>query len=362
MNVFTLFSGYDSQYLALLRLANQYDLPAKLSLVGWSEIDAAACAAHNALFPMREKKNYGDVTKIDWHRVKADIDLLTYSSPCQDFSSAGLRQGGEKGSCTRSSLLWEVEKAIDVKRPKYLLMENVAALTSVKFLPLLHRWLRTLESYGYKNFAKVLNAKDYEVPQNRERLFVVSILDTSAKFYFPAPMPLKKRLKDILENDVPQSYYLSEKRIAMLDAHWLRNCPKMNRHGFGWHPSYGDGVASTLCVSDQNRCNDNYIITRGHGYVKGNEYYEHAPTVRASSFQHNAAVHQGMQIRRLTPRECFRLMDVDDESINLIQAAGISKTNQYKMAGNSIVVSVLYHIFRKMFVHPECETKQLELF
>ena len=358
MKVFTLFSGYDSQMLALQRLDNKYDV-IKPELVGWSEIDRNAITAHNALFPSAEKRNLGDVTKIDWAKVK-DFDLLTYSSPCQDFSQAGLQKGGTKGSGTRSSLLWEVEKAISIKRPKYLLMENVAALTTYKFLPMLHQWLHTLEKYGYKNFAKVLNAKDYEVPQNRERIFVVSILDSDAKFFFPKQMPLAKKLSDLLESNVPESYNLSETVIKTFDAHRARCIA--NGTGFGWCPLDGSGIAHTLTAGRSTRPSDTYIITRGHSFAKTRQYTDTVTTIRASRFEQNAAVHQGMTIRRLTPRECYRLMDVVDADIDRLLAADIAKTNHYKLAGNSIVVSVLYHIFRKMFVHTECETQQLQLF
>ena len=132
---------------------------------------------------------------------------------CQDFSSAGLQRGGEKGSGTRSSLLWECERAIAEKRPKWLLMENVAALVSGKFIKLFNKWQRTLEKYGYHNFAQVLNAKDYGVPQNRERIFMVSIHDEAARFYFPKPIPLTKRLKDVLEHVVDECYYINDIQV-----------------------------------------------------------------------------------------------------------------------------------------------------
>lgn len=206
LRVFTSFSGYDSQCLALDRIGVPYDL------VGWSEIDPYAIKAHNAIFPQYAERNFGDITKIDWLKVP-DFDLFTYSSPCQDFSTAGLQRGGEKGSGTRSSLLWECERAIAAKRPKYLLMENVSALVSNKFIKLFNKWQRTLESYGYRNFAKVLNAKDYGVPQNRERIFVVSILDEAARYYFPQPIPLKKRLKDVLEPVVDECYYINDIQV-----------------------------------------------------------------------------------------------------------------------------------------------------
>lgn len=203
LKVFTAFSGYDSQCMALDRLNIDY------YLVGWSEIDKYAIQAHNAVYPQYADRNYGDISKIDWMKVP-DFDLFTYSFPCTDISSAGQQKGLTEGSGTRSSLLWECRKTIEIKRPKYLLMENVKALTSDKFMPYLRKWLSFLESMGYSNFTKVLNSKDYGVPQNRERVFVVSILGDE-RYYFPKPFKLEKRLKDVLESNVDDSYYLSKK-------------------------------------------------------------------------------------------------------------------------------------------------------
>ena len=169
LKVFTAFSGYDSQCMALNRL-HRHNPDFNYELVGWAEIDKYAIAAHNAVYPQWADRNYGDIAKIDWAQVP-DFDLFTYSSPCQDFSQAGKQAGGTEGSGTRSSLLWECRRAILAKKPKYLLMENVAALVSQKFIRLFNAWQLELESYGYRNFAKVLNAKDYGVPQNRERIF-----------------------------------------------------------------------------------------------------------------------------------------------------------------------------------------------
>lgn len=207
LRVFTAFSGYDSQCLALNRLGIDYDL------VGWSEIDPAAIKAHNALFPKYEERNYGDISKIDWSQVP-DFDLFTYSSPCTDFSNAGQQAGGEEGSGTRSSLLWECRKTILAKKPKYLLFENVKALVSDKFLYLFEKWCKELESYGYANYYQVLNSKDYGVPQSRERIFMVSILKTDDEpdpyYEFPKPVPLTKCVEDILEDNVPEKYYMKQ--------------------------------------------------------------------------------------------------------------------------------------------------------
>ncbi len=141
-----------------------------------------------------------------------DFDLLFYSTPCTDFSNAGKQAGGEEGSGTRSSILWYTRNAIVAKKPKYLIMENVKALVSDKFRPLFLKWCDELTSYGYTNFMQVLNAKDYGIPQNRERIFVVSILG-DAWFNFPQPVELKLRLKDMLEDKVDEKYYLPQDKV-----------------------------------------------------------------------------------------------------------------------------------------------------
>jgi len=205
------FAGYDSQALAFERL-KEIDPEFDYTIVGWSEIDPYAIKAHNALFPEAADKNYGDICNINWDEVP-DFDFMTYSSPCQDFSNAGKQAGGVEGSGTRSSLLWEVRRAVIAKRPKYLMMENVKALVSNKFLPLFQKWEQELASYGYNNYCKVLNAKDYGIPQNRERIFVVSILDEERGFTFGDPFELKLRLKDMLEEKVDEKYYLDQERV-----------------------------------------------------------------------------------------------------------------------------------------------------
>ena len=206
LRVFTAFSGYDSQCMALDRIGIPYEL------VGWSEIDKYAIQAHNAVYPQYADRNYGDISQIDWESVP-DFDLFTYSSPCTDISNAGVQKGLEEGSGTRSSLLWECKKAIEIKTPKYLLMENVKALVSKKFLPFYQKWEQYLAELQYDNHGKVINATECGIPQNRERIFLVSILDNDKPFHFPAQFPLEKRLKDVLESEVDDKYVLSEKSI-----------------------------------------------------------------------------------------------------------------------------------------------------
>ena len=263
LRVFTAFSGYDSQCLALDRLKEQYP-QFDYELVGWSEIDKYAIQAHNALYPQWADRNYGDISKIDWSQVP-DFDLFTYSSPCQDFSNAGLQRGGEEGSGTRSSLLWECRRAIIAKRPKYCLLENVKALVSKKFMPLFNKWQDELAEYGYANFWQVLNAKNYGVPQNRERVFLVSILreegQPAPQCFFPKPFELTKRLKDVLEPKVDEKYYLSDKMVQGFMAHNENHNAKGT--GFTWKPKdvaeNGGGYANCIRANAALAPTDNTI-------------------------------------------------------------------------------------------------------
>lgn len=272
LRVFTAFSGYDSQCLALERLKRTHGV--SYELVGWSEIDKDAIKAHNALFPDSADKNYGDISKIDWASVP-DFDLFTYSSPCQDFSTAGLQRGGEEGSGTRSSLLWECRRAIVAKRPSFLLLENVKALTSEKFLPLLQKWCAELGSYGYVNHCAVLNAKDYEVPQNRERVFVFSIrkdVTGASAFRFPRPFPLERKLRNILEEDVDEKYYLKDETVEKFLRKTVENEQKgldllgysRNNKGKGevinYHPIE---TANTLTTSSGSGGNTDQFVRVG---------------------------------------------------------------------------------------------------
>lgn len=203
LRVFEAFAGYGSQSMALRNIGIEHEV------VGISEIDKYAIMAYNATH--EPTTNYGDISKINWGGVP-NFDFFTYSFPCTDISNAGAQAGFEEGSGTRSSLLWECRKAIIEKHPKYLMMENVKAITSKKFLPGLLRWQEFLSEQGYTNFVKVLNAKDYGVPQNRERCFIVSILG-DAWYDFPEPRPLEVKLKDILEDRVDEKYYLDQERV-----------------------------------------------------------------------------------------------------------------------------------------------------
>lgn len=197
------------------RVVNQHDA----YVVRWKD----HCTRHSwycdgdfIWYPIKGIENTGKVEDVYNITVEGNHTYTANNAcvfNCQDFSNAGLQAGGEKGSGTRSSLLWEVEKAVVAKRPKYLMLENVKALVSSKFLPLFHRWEQILASYGYNNFCRVLNAKDFGIPQNRERIFLVSILDYGRSFDFGKPFPLELRLKDMLEDKVDEKYYLDQSKV-----------------------------------------------------------------------------------------------------------------------------------------------------
>lgn len=211
VKVFTAFSGYDSQCMALEKLKATHP-GFNYELVGWSEIDKKAIASHNAVFPEYAECFKGDISKIDWKTV-SDFDLFTYSSPCQSFSSAGKREGGEKGSGTTSSLLWECQRAIEEKRPKFCILENVKGLVDKTMYHTLEDWQLTLCKMGYVNYWQVLDAGDYGVPQHRERIFMISIRidnwEQIPEYSFPAPTSCDIRPEELLDEDVDEKYYLS---------------------------------------------------------------------------------------------------------------------------------------------------------
>lgn len=247
IRVFEAFAGYGSQSMALRRLGIDFEV------VGISEIDKYAIQAYMAVHG--DTPNYGDISNIEWESVP-DFDFLTYSFPCTDISTAGQQKGLAEDSGTRSSLLWECRKAIEAKRPKYLLMENVKNLISKKFTPYLKEWLRFLEGQGYSNYTKVLNAKDFGVPQNRERVFMVSILG-EASFHFPKPLTLEKRLKDVLERDVDESFYLSKKMTDYL----VRTDERMkgSNNGHRFTAKTEEDIAFTIRTAQGSRIDDNFI-------------------------------------------------------------------------------------------------------
>lgn len=330
IRVFEAFSGYGSQSIALRNIGVDYEV------VAISEIDKYAIKAYEAIHG--KANNLGDICKIDIKDIP-EHDLFTYSFPCQDISIAGRQMSLEEGSGTRSSLLWECKKIIEHCKPKYLLMENVKNIISKKHKPYFDKWLDYLESLGYVNYWKVLNAKDYGVPQNRERVFVVSILGEHKPYKFPEGFELTKYTRDILEENVDERYYTS-RPFKLVEGNRIKaeftkvNFDQGKRiHGI-------DSYFQALGALD--RGTNNILI----------EEYLADDTMQEGGEPKIFTLIEGEKIykvRKLTPLECWRLMGVSDEDFYKVKNAGISNSRLVRLAGNSIVVDVLEGIFENLF-------------
>lgn len=219
------------------------------------EFDKHAVTAYNAIHGTDFETS--DVTKIhadDLGIVDTDTYtyIMTYSFPCTDLSKAGKQKGMSRESGTRSGLLWEVERILKEMNelPQVLLMENVPDVVSPAFVEDFAEWVGFLDGLGYTSKHAILNAKDYGIPQNRARCFMVSWLGDY--FYdFPDPQPLKKNLADLLERDVDERYYLSNQEVKMFDEHLKRH--KALGHGFGWNPISAEGTDTHTHTHTQRR-------------------------------------------------------------------------------------------------------------
>ena len=323
LRVLSLFSGIGAFEMALRNIEIDYEL------VNFCENDKYAIKSYCAIHGVDENLNLGDITKVSIENLPKDIDLITHGSPCQDFSAAGLQRGGDEGSKTRSSLMWNTVEIIKHCKPKYVIWENVKNVLSKKHKHNFDKYLKTLELLGYTNYWKVLNAKDYGVPQNRERVFVVSILGEHKPYEFPKPIKLEKRLKDILEIEIDDKYYLSEK---------VQKRFKQTKSDNGKNSIIGTTAPEFRTIGQRD------LVYSKEGIMG---------TLVATDYKQPKQILETIQgdtsIRKLTPRECFRLMGLNDKDIDKIQMTKISDTQQYKLAGNSIVVPVLEEIFKNLF-------------
>lgn len=312
LNVLSLFSGIGAFEKALKNNNVNFNL------VNYCEIDKYASKAYQLIHNVSEDKNLHDVTKIDTYKL-TNIDLITYSFPCQDISQAGVQKGlkDDQGNLTRSGLFFEALRVIKELKPAYAIAENVKALTSKKFKNEFELILNSLEQAGYKNYYKVLNAKDFGIPQNRERVFIVSIRnDIEQDFAFPAGEPLKMRLKDMLESEVDAKFYLSKAQIK---------CRLESNYNVRKTSIINSDLSPTICARD----------------------YKEPKCVQISNLEPKI-LSDDLKIRKLTPLEYWRLMGFTDEDFLKCSKAGISNSQLYKQAGNSIVVNVLQAIFKEL--------------
>ena len=481
IKLLSLFTGIGAFEKELERLNIKYDL------VGFSEIDKHAIKSYCAIHNVTEDKNYGDISKINENELP-DFDIMTWGFPCQDISIAGKLKGIKEGE-TRSGLYYEGYRILKTKKPKVSIIENVKNLTSKRFKNEFDSILKDLSDLGYNNYWQVLNAKDYGIPQNRERVFIISIRKDidNGKFIFPEKIQLQLKLKDLLEEVVDNKYYLTEKGIGRLikrNNKLIRNnenpdvssciiagyhkmdgrnnqyiseenkpkriggiydtderkrqaggiydpnaiSPTLTtmfpggdkqpfvlvnegtkkgsseaREGDSINISYpnnmkkrgrvGKGVSQTILtspnmavvenankpiclnankkVSIQDRIYDEEGISatvtasefrskvaerKMFNLYNDKEIKDIAPTqtTNCGSSTSSAAVlisengSNYLKIRKLTPLECWRLMGFDDEDFYKAKNVGISDTQLYRQAGNSIVVNVLEEIFKTL--------------
>ena len=456
----SLFSGIGSPESALENLGIKFEL------FGFSEIDKYAVKSYCAVHGVDESLNLGDITKIDVESLPLDIDLITHGSPCQDFSVAGNGKGGDLGSGTRSSLMWNTVAICEHCQPKFVIWENVKNVLSKKHRHNFDKYLEEMDRIGYNNFYQILNAKDYGVPQNRERIFVVSIRkDLNKDFEFPKGFDNGIRLKDILEDEVDEKYYINTEKAERLISEykgnlaishpirsrefegqgWKDNCPtlcardykdpknvimpcitpdRLEKRQNGRRFKNNDEPMFTLTAQDRhgiletNTLNfiggigekdivgDNKSLSRN--YPQGNRVYDSnniacsqtangggigaptglylvdkskrigglfddekskhqagsvwdveglAPTLDTMQGGYrqpcvltegeNKTVVEKYRIRKLTPKECWRLMGFKDEQF--LKAEQVCSNSQlYKQAGNSIVVNVMEEIFKNL--------------
>lgn len=352
IKILSLFSGIGAFERALENLHIPYNL------VAYCEIDKYAAKAYSILHHVPMEKNLVDVTKIDVSKLPSDIDLVTYGFPCQDISKCGKERGLEyNGEKTRSGLVWDAHNIIEQTKPKIAICENVANLTKPKFAKEFKAILSNLERMGYSNYWQLMNAKDYGVPQQRERVFIISIRKDIDKgsFSFPVKQPLTKDLDSLLEVLVPNKYYVSEQMLKTILCTGTKN--------FRAKPELNPKIAKTLTSTmfKMHRASqDNYILREvttntSDAYRIYCATYGIARTLKANAGGVGAKTglyfrHPKLSVvRRLTPVECFRLMGFKDEDVVSLRAAHISDTQLYKMAGNSIVVDVLMAIFEVLY-------------
>lgn len=338
-----LFGGIGACSKAFERLGLEF------TIADYVEINKFSVKSFNAVHGTTFKPQ--DIT--EWDK-DIPVDVIMHGSPCQDFSKAGLQAGGDENSGTRSSLLYETVRIVAKLRPKVVIWENVRNVLSARHRKNFDRYIERMKDLGYKSYYDILNAKDYGIPQNRERVFTVSIrsdLDNGS-FFFPRKKPLQTCLKDYIDDEVDDKFYISkEYAFSLLSSNFkqMRDLIMLP-----------DGCLSTLLSIDSNNCQHCVCIGRltGEKYKKRFDSNRRVYSVYGLASTLTTASGGGteikvliddLKIRKLTPKEYWRLMGFDDGDYE--KAARVSsKTRLYEQAGNSIVVNVLEEIISRLTV------------
>lgn len=274
IRILELFAGIGACSKALERLGIEHEI------VDAVEIDKYAVKSFNAI----HNTNFEPQDIREWDK-DIEVDLIMHGSPCQDFSLAGKQAGGDEGSGTRSSLMYETLRIVEKLKPKYVIWENVKNVISKRHIHNFKKYIERMDELGYENYYQVLNAKDYGIPQNRERVFAISIRkDIDWGYTFPKPQELKLRLKDMLEDEVDEKYYLSEELIKNIIYEDVKENDELKPQvlaGIGkknsnkntqWHQQdriYNDNIA----ISVTTTFNPYYKVNNGtkKGYLEAYE-------------------------------------------------------------------------------------------
>lgn len=352
MKVLSLFSGIGAFEKALDNLGVPYEL------AGYCEIDKHASKSYAAIHGVSEDLNLGDITKVDERAIPKDLDLTTYGFPCQDISTSGKLKGliDTDGKQTRSGLLFDALRIIEDAKPRVAIAENVKNLTSRRFKQQFELVLKSLEDAGYNNYWKVLNLKEFGIPQNRERVFIVSIRKDvdNGLFSFPTGFPLKLHLKDVLEEMVDMRYYLSDRGLERLARRMKAGDAPEAKNLSG----NGQPCMTVPAVLRPERTEYGKAIRKAYEAGEIHESRHNMTTLRPRTdgisntlttvLKDNYVMESAKRIRELTPKEYFRLMGFSDEDHE--KAASVnSNTQLYKQAGNSIGVPCVEYILLALF-------------
>ncbi|OSI16969.1 DNA cytosine methyltransferase [Neisseria dumasiana] len=363
----TVFSGIGAIEQAFNRLKLNH------SIIFAGDIDANVKKSYLGNYTLDEKFWHNDITQFDAKPFKNQVDILVGGSPCQAFSMVGKRAGLED---TRGTLFYDFARVVDEVQPKVFIYENVKGLLNHDNGKTWEVVQSVFHSLGYDLYFQVMNSKDYGIPQHRERIFVVGF-HTPLKngFQFPEKIKLEHTMQDFLEDYTDSKYFLREKGVKFVTSSKNRQkrytqingdialCQKANQQ-FNWH---GDFIFQAACESefddfifDVNDVEEKYYLSdkiKNYVLAEGTKNFKTStktdlsiarPLLQTMHKMHRAGVdnyvtHNRGRIRKLTPRECLRLMGFRDDFKILV-----SDTQMYRQAGNSIVVDVLIALLKQM--------------
>lgn len=362
----SVFSGIGAVEHALVRLG----VPHEIVFAG--DVDKHVRATYFANYAITEDRWHDDITDFDATPYRGKVDLLVGGSPCQSFSMVGKREGLEDD---RGDLFFEFVRVLREVRPKAFIFENVRGVLSHDEGRSWASMSEALRASGYNIFYDVLNSRDFGIPQNRSRLFVVGLRDPKSEFCFPHPRRLESTMQDFLEDYCDSKYYLKEKGVKFVTStkNKLKRytqingdvalCQKANQQ-FNWHGDFvfeqGAGLASDEFVFDVEQVEEKYYLSKkvaDYVLAGGTKNFRTStetdlavarPLLQSMHKMHRAGVdnyvtHNLGRIRKLTPRECHRLMGFRDSFCIVV-----SDTQAYRQAGNSIVVDTLIAVVREL--------------